>query len=937
MRHSPFVHLNVHTQYSLLNAACKIRDLVAKAAELNFPALAITDQGNLFGSIEFYKACKKAGIKPIIGMHAFVAPGSRFDKTAHGIREASFHLTLLAKNAEGYRNLSKLSTIGYLEGFYYRPRMDKEMLQKHREGLIACFPPLNSEVAHYALVDQIGEAERVIEEYLDIFGSDNLYFEVQNHGIDREKKAAELARGFSKKFKIGRVATNSVYYLNRRESYAHEALVCIGTNSTLDDPGRFRLPGDSYYLKNYEEMSEAIPDDEEALQNTLKIADQCCLELELGTPHLPIFEPPSNKTADSYLKDLCEAGLKGKLGVAKIPNDYQKRLDYELGIIEKMQYTSYFLIVWDFIHFAKENKIPVGPGRGSAAGSLASYSLDITELDPLKHGLIFERFLNPDRISMPDIDIDFCQEKRDEVIRYVTRKYGQESVAQIITFGTMQARAVIRDVGRVMGIPYGDVDKVAKLVPPRLNITLEEAVNEEPRLVELQESDNRIKDLIAIARSLEGLTRHASTHAAGVVIADKPLTEYCALFKAKDGSISTQLDMGNLEALGILKIDFLGLKTLTVIDETIKLVKKSKGIDVNIRKLPEEDEKTYELLGKGETSGVFQLESSGMKDILRKLKPKRFADITAILALYRPGPLGSGMVEDFIKRRHNPNLIKYDHPILSEILEETYGVILYQEQVMGIANKLSGFTMAQGDTLRKAMGKKIPEIMDEQRKIFIEGAAKNKVPNAVSEKIWNLIVEFAGYGFNKSHSAAYADISYQTAFLKAHYPAQFMTALLTSEKDNTKKVVSYIEETKRLGIKTLPPSVNESSYEFICTDEWSRFGLSAIKNVGSTAIESILATRAKQGPFKSLFDFVAHVDLRVTNRKVLESLIKSGSFDCFELKRSQMMAMIDRALEMGSQIQKDRNRGQSIPGTLVRSINVRSTASCSFSTNSCLV
>lgn len=911
MSHAPFVHLNVHTEYSLLNATCRIKSLAKRSGELGFSALAVTDQGNLFGSVEFYKAFKKAGVKPIIGMHGYVAPGSRFDKSSHGIREASFHLLLLAQNSEGYKNLVKLSTLGYLEGFYYRPRMDKEILAKHSEGLIALLPVLNSEVAHYALSDQKEEASRAIGEYLDIFGKENLYFQVENHGIEREKKMHELSREFSKEFGIGRVATNSVYYLEKRDAYSHEAFVCIGTNSTLDDPGRFRLPGDQFYLKSYEEMKEAIPDDDEAFANTLKIADRCCFDLELNKLHLPIFEAPDKKKGEVYLKELCEVGLKKKMGVSEIPEKYQKRLDYELGVIERMNYTSYFLIVWDFIRFAKESKIPVGPGRGSAAGSLVSYSLNITELDPLEHTLIFERFLNPDRVSMPDIDIDFCQDRRDEVIRYVTKKYGQDSVAQIITFGTMQARAVIRDVGRVMGIAYSDVDRVAKLVPTRLNITLAEALKEEPKMVELQESDSRIKDLISIALSLEGLTRHASTHAAGVVIADKPLTEYCGLFRAKDSSISTQIDMVSLEALGILKIDFLGLKTLTVIDEAVKLLKKTKDTDVDIHDLPENDPKTYELLGKGETTGVFQLESSGMKDILRKLKPNRFGDITAILALYRPGPLGSGMVEDFIKRRHNASLIQFDHPALAEILEETYGVILYQEQVMRIANKLAGFTMAQGDTLRKAMGKKIPEIMDEQRKIFVEGSVKNKIPQASAEKIWNLIVEFAGYGFNKSHSAAYALVSYQTAYLKAHFPMEFMTALLTSEKDKTDKVVLYIAEAKRLDLETLPPSVNESSYEFTCKDRSIRFGFSAIKNVGSTAIDSILAVRSARGPFKSLFDFTAHVDLRVTNRKVLESLIKSGSLDCFGLKRSQMMAMVDRALEAGSEIQRDRSRGQS--------------------------
>jgi len=908
--HVPFVHLGVHTQYSLLNSACRIPDLVRRAVELKFPALAMTDQGNLFGAVEFYEHCKAAGLKPILGMHAYVAPQSRFDKTAHGIREASFQLYLLAKDLKGYKNLVKLSTIGYLEGFYYRPRVDKEMLKAHGAGLIAILPPMQGEVSHYALVEQHEEAERALREYLDIFGIENLYLGVENHGIDRERRMHALSRDLSKKYGLRRAAMNSVYFLTRRDSFAHEALLCIGTNSTLDDPGRSRLPSDGYFLKSCEEMQEALPDDPEAFLSTLRIADECCLEMELGRLHLPVFRPPDGKDEFRFLEELCRRGLEEKLKTETVPPDYEKRLQYELEVIRKMNFSSYFLIVWDFIRFAKQESIPVGPGRGSAAGSIVSYALDITELDPLKHGLLFERFLNPDRISMPDIDIDFCQDRRDEVIRYVTRKYGQDSVAQIITFGTMLARAVIRDVGRVMGMSYSDVDRIAKLVPMRLAITLEEALKEEPQLRELEESDSRVKDLLAIARSLEGLVRHASTHAAGVVIADRPLTEYCPLFKAKDGSISTQFDMASLEKMGILKIDFLGLRTLTVIDETVKILERSTGSRIDMRNLDLEDAATYELLSRGETSGVFQLESSGMRDILRKLKPSRFEDVTAILALYRPGPLGSGMVEDFIKRRHQPGLIKFDHPALSKILEDTYGVILYQEQVMQIANQLAGFSMAQADSLRKAMGKKIPEIMDLQRRHFLEGTEKRKVPYHVAEKIWNLIVEFAGYGFNKSHSAAYAYISFQTAWLKAHHPLEFMTAILTSEKDNTKKIVAYIEEAKRLGITLLPPSVNQSSYEFICKDRTIYFGLSAIKNVGSTAIDSILASRAGQGEFKSLFDFTSRIDLRVANRKVLESLIKSGSLDCFGLRRSQLMAMIDRALEVGSDIQRDRARGQ---------------------------
>ena len=909
MSHVDFVHLHCHTQYSLLDAASKVGPLLKRAAELKFPALAMTDHGNLFGAIEFYSQAHKQGVKPIIGMEAYIAPGSRFEKQAHGIKEASFHLTLLARNETGYRNLMKLTSAGYLEGFYYRPRIDKEILQQYSEGLIGLAGCLKGEVPYYVRNEQPHEARKALRELVDIFGKEYFYLEIMDQGLEPQKKITDEYLKLSKEFDLRLVATNDCHYIYRQDAQAHDTLICIGTGSTLDEPNRLRYQGDNFYLKSAEEMKELFKDLPEAVRTTVEIAERCNLELDFSKAHLPHFDPPAGKTQVGYLEELCQDGIKARFKGGEIPEEYQKRLRYEIDLIYRMGYTSYFLIVWDFIRYARERGIPVGPGRGSAAGSLVAYVLAITNIDPIQHGLIFERFLNPDRVSMPDIDIDFCYERRDEVIDYVRRKYGSENVAQIITFGTMAARAVVRDVGRVMGFSYQDVDRLAKLIPMELNITIEQAIEREPRLRETLETDSRIKQLIETSKALEGLSRHASTHAAGVVISDVPLTEYVPLFKANE-QVSTQYTMKDLEKIGLLKMDFLGLKTLTMIQHTLKIIRRTRGIEMDIDSISFDDPATYEMLGRAESAGVFQLESSGMRDLLKKMKPAKFDHLVALLALYRPGPLGSGMVDDLIQRMHQPFLIKYDYPALEPILKETYGVILYQEQVMKIVSELAGFTLAQADSLRRAIGKKIPEIMDREKKAFIDGAMKKGVRGAVAEKIWNLIDYFSGYGFNKSHSTAYAFISYQTAYLKAHYPIEFMTALLTSEMDNTDKVVQHIEECKKMGIQVLPPSVNESFAEFTCVGDRIRFGLTAVKNVGTTAIESILDSRRKTGAFKSFFDFTERVDLRVCNRKVLESLIKCGALDQFELRRSQLMAMIDRGLERGTNFQKDRTRGQ---------------------------
>ncbi|MFC1809672.1 DNA polymerase III subunit alpha, partial [Candidatus Omnitrophota bacterium] len=907
MPHVNFVHLHNHTQYSLLDGGCKLDAFLDRAVELKFPAIAITDHGNMFGVIDFYKKAMAKGIKPIIGLETYVASGSRFDKNTHGIREAAFHLVLLARNENGYKNLIKLSSAGFLEGFYYKPRVDKDLLKEYGSDVIALSACLKGEVSHYILSDQIDRARECIYEYQDIFGKENFYLELQDHGLKEQKIANKSMFALSKETGAPLVVTNDIHYIGETDALAHEVLLCIQTATTINDENRMKFSSDQFYMKSYDEMKKLFPDNPEVLNNTTEIANRCNVEFDFSITHLPPFQPPEGKTQDGYLEELCREGLKHKLG--DIPENYMKQIDFELDVIEKMGYTSYFLIVWDFIKYAKDNGIFVGPGRGSAAGSLVSYALNITEIDPIKFGLLFERFLNPERVSMPDIDIDFCYERRNEVIEYVSSKYGSENVSQIITFGTMAARMTIRDVGRSLGMTYQEVDFIAKLIPSGPNVTIAKALKQEPRLGDLIKKEPKIKKLIEIAQCLEGLMRHASTHAAGVVISDRPLTDYVPLFKTGD-QVTTQYSMKILEQLGLLKMDFLGLKTLTIIGNAIKIIKKTRNIEIDISKIRLDDSKTYELLQKGETFGVFQLESSGMRDLIRKLKPDNIEEIADLLALFRPGPLGSGMVDDFIKRKHSAGTIKYEHPLLEPILKETYGVILYQEQVMKIACDLAGFSLAQADNMRRAMGKKIPEVLEEQKKGFIEGAVAKGVSKIIAEKIFNLIVYFAGYGFNKSHSVAYSFISYQTAYVKANFPLEFMTAVLSAEKDNTDKIVQYIDESNRLGIQVLPPSVNESFSAFTAVGDSIRFGLSAIKNVGSTAIQSIIHNRKRVGTFTSIFHFIENVELRLVNRKVIESLIKSGAFDCFNLKRSQMMAMIEKLLEYGNDVQKDRSVGQ---------------------------
>ncbi len=902
-----FVHLHTHSDYSLLDGACSISQLIERASELNMPALALTDHGNLFGAVEFYQKASQKGIKPIIGCELYVAPESRFKKKKEKKEEVAYHLTVLCKNKQGYQNLIELVSRGFVEGFYYHPRVDKELLSKLKEGLIVLSGCLQGEIPQLLERGKIEEAKKVARWFQNLFG-DDFYLEIQFTGLEEQKSVNRRLKELGNELSIPLVATNDVHYLRQGDAKAQEVLLCIQTGKTLEDSNRLKFSTSEFYFRSAEEMKNVLNSYEEAISTSLEIAKKCNFTLEQGKIHLPIYKPPKGYTLEEYLRHLCEEGLKERYPSPS--KEVRERLEYELDIICKMGYAGYFLIVWDFIHYAKERGILVGPGRGSVIGSLVAYLLGITEIDPLRYGLLFERFLNPERKALPDIDIDIQDNRRGEVIEYVKEKYGKENVAQIITFGTMAARAAVRDVGRVLGMPYAVVDKIAKLIPP--NKQLKDAIRENSEIQELIAKDEKIKTLFEIAQRIEGLTRHASIHAAGVVIAPKKLTHFTPLYKTNKDEITTQYEMHSIEAIGLLKMDFLGLKTLNVIKETLELIKKYKGKEIDLKKIPLDDKSTYEMLSRGETLGVFQVESRGMQDLLRKLKPEKFEDIIATLALYRPGPLQSGMVDDFIRRKNGKSKVTYLHPKLKPILEETYGVILYQEQVMRIANELAGFSMGEADVLRRAMGKKISTLMEQQREKFIRQAVERGIEQKVAERIFELMAYFSGYGFNKSHSAGYAMISYQTAFLKSNYPLEFMAALLTSEKDNTDKLIFYINECNRMGIEILPPDINQSQANFTVVEGENkiRFGLTAIKNVGESAISSILKERERGGKFKSIFDFCQRVDLRVVNKRVIESLIKSGAFDSLPGKRSQKLAVIDEAIEEATKLQKEKVKGQ---------------------------
>ena len=915
-----FVHLHLHTEYSLLDGANRISELFATASAYGMSAVGLTDHGNMFGALEYYRRGEETGIKPILGCELYIAPGSRFDRSStQGISDASYHLTALAKDYQGYRNLIKLVTAGYLEGFYYRPRIDKELLAKHRDGLIILSGCLSGEVLHFLAHGQEDRAREAARWYKELCGEGDYFLEVQRHDLDGEPAFNEALSRLSRDLDIPLVATNDCHYLRAGDAGAHDVLLCIQTGKTLSDPKRFAFSSPDFYFKSPQEMAERFRDIPGAVEQTLAIAERCHLEIPLGQTHLPRYQVPSGYTLDSYLESLVDERLRQRLrtmerhGQRLTPDRiraYEQRAAHELTVIQQMGYSGYFLIVWDFIDYAKSHGVPVGPGRGSAAGSLVAYALGITELDPLRYNLLFERFLNPERVTLPDIDIDFCQERRDEVIEYVTQKYGKENVAQIITFGTMMAKAVIRDVGRALDIPYGEVDRIAKLVPNRLNITLADALKEEPRLREISEQGGQMARLMATAQALEGLIRHASTHAAGVVISPQPLTEYLPLYKGGKGEVVTQYAMEDIEHLGLLKMDFLGLRTLTVLHNTLQLIKDSHGTEIALEGIPLEDGTTYQLLSEARTFGVFQLESQGLRDILRKLKPSLFEDLIALVALYRPGPLGSGMIDDFIQRKHGKAKVAYLLPELEPILQETYGIIVYQEQVMQIASAIAGFSLGKADLLRRAMGKKKPEVMAEQREAFLKGALEHGFDQKKAEELFELMAYFAGYGFNKSHSAAYALIAYWTAYLKAHYPREYMAALLTSEVQNTDKVIRYINESREMGIGILSPDVNDSFRDFRVVGEHIRFGLAAVKNVGDNAIEAVIAARQAGGPFTSLGDFCQRVNLKVVNRRVIESLIKCGAFDTAGETRAQMMAGLDDYLDAGQKRQRDREDGQ---------------------------
>ncbi len=908
MLHSDFVHLHVHTQYSLLDGACLLEKLIEKAAQFKMPALGMTDHGNLFGAIKFYTQCMKKGIKPIIGCEVYLAPHSRFEKDSKQREESNYHLTLLVKDETGYKNLIKLVSLGYFEGFYYKPRVDKELLRKYQKGLIALSGCLKGSVPSLISKDEINQAFKEADEYVQIFGKGNFYLEIMENGLKEQKKVNRFLLKIARDLDIPVVATNDVHYLEREDAFAHEVLLCIQTQDVLSNPNHFKFNSDTFYFRSPAEMKEIFKDLPESIKNTLEIMQKCNFVFDFSKTYLPKFPLPEGETAFSYLSKLCYQNLKKRY---PHPDErVMQRLKNELEVIKNTGFSSYFLIVYDLIKFAKERSIPVGPGRGSSCGSIVSYLLEITDIDPLKYGLLFERFLNPQRISFPDIDIDFCYEKRGLVLDYVGEKYGKEKVAQIITFGTLLSRAVVRDVGRVMGLSYAEVDRIAKMIPYSVghSVTLKEALAVNSELKEAYHSDERVKQLIDVALKLEGLSRHASVHAAGVVISDESLMERIPLVKGQEGEIVTGFDMEALEKIGMLKMDFLGLKTLTVIEETIKKIEKTRGIKIDIRKIPLDDKKTFQLLGRGETSGVFQLESRGMREILKKLVPTKFEDLIAVLALYRPGPLGSGMVDDFIQRKQGKKPISYLHPKLESILKETYGIILYQEQTLQIVSQLAGFSLSQADLLRKAIGKKIPEIMEEQKELFIEGCKKRGIPLKIASEIFDLIDYFSGYGFNKSHSTAYALISYRTAYLKANFTPEFMATLLTSERDNTDKIVEYVNEANRLKIKVLPPDINESFADFTVTSQGNiRFGLRAIKNVGEASLENILKVREEK-KFSDFFDFCYRVNSKAVNKKVIESLIKSGAMDRFGLKRAQMMAILDKVLDKTSKRSKGNQR-----------------------------
>jgi DNA polymerase III subunit alpha len=912
-----FVHLHCHTDYSLLDGACDIDQLMKITAEQKMPAVAMTDHGNLFGAVKFYNAANAAGINPVIGCEVYV---SQQGHKTRSDTDRYNHLVLLCENQDGYRNLMELVSSAYLDGFYYKPRIDLDMLQSHSKGLIGMSACLRGHIAEEILNDKYDDAKRLAHTYSDILGSKNFFLEVQDHHLDQDRKLTpELVR-LASETGLPLVATNDAHYLRKDDARAHEILLCIQTGKAYNDPNRMRWTTPDFYLKSRDEMMALFGELEHAIDMTGIIADRCHVKLEKVKEPFPKFEVPAEHSTDTYFEYVARQGFEKRRvrleamrakGILKHDlAEYAERLDREIKMIQNMKFSGYFLIVWDFIRYAKANGIPVGPGRGSAAGSLVGYAMAITDIDPLQYGLLFERFLNPERISMPDIDVDFCMNRRGEVIQYVTEKYGREQVAQIITFNTLGARAAIKDVARALEVPFADVDKITKLVPNVLNISLTEAIEQEPGFTELRKKDAKVDDVLNVALRLEGLSRNCGMHAAGVVISPQPLKELVPLYKTNRDEILTQYDMNGLDKLGLLKMDFLGLTTLTLIQDAQRLIQKRHGVDIVLEDLPLDDAATYDVFCKGFTSGVFQFESPGMRDILRRYQPSRLEDLTALNALYRPGPIQGGMVDDFIERKWGRKPVVYDLPELKELLEETYGVIVYQEQVMQISNRIAGYSLGDADLLRRAMGKKKLEEMQKQKVRFVQGALQRNFPQKKVEKIFDLMEQFAGYGFNKSHSAAYAFLAFATAYLKAHYRVEFMAALLTSETGNTAKVVRYINECREMDITVLPPDVNASEWSFTPDGEAIRFGLGAIKNIGQAAVENICKTRAEVGKFTSLHEFCDKVDLGAVNRRMIESLIRAGAMDSLAGGRSQKFAAVEGAMEAGARAQRDRESGQ---------------------------
>ncbi|MBS1852563.1 MAG: DNA polymerase III subunit alpha [Acidobacteria bacterium] len=918
---SQFVHLHLHTDYSMLDGACDVEKLVNRVKEMGQPAVAMTDHGNIFGTVHFVNAAHKAGVKPIVGCELYVCKKDDHNtKRTPPEGDTYNHLLVLAENEDGYRNLMKITSEASLNGFYYKPRVSKKFLAEHSKGLIALSGCLKGEVAEFLTDDKYDAARNAAATYRDIFGKDNFFLEIQDQGLELEHRIHPGLFRLEKDLGIPMVATNDSHYLCEDDAHAQDVMLCIQMGKSIQDPNRMKFHGTDFFVKSYAEMARVFKDSIPVLTRTLDIAERCNMRLEKVSNPFPQFDVPEGYTLDSYFEHVTREGFARRLEAirpleeqGKLKHrisDYEQRLAREIGIIQQMQFPGYFLIVWDFIRYAREHDIPVGPGRGSAAGSLVSYCMGITDIDPLQHELLFERFLNPERISMPDIDIDFCMNRRGEVIDYVTRKYGRENVAQIITFGTMQAKAAIKDVGRAMDMPYADVDRIAKMVPAQLNITLDQALTDSPALQQAYESDAQIRTLLDTAKKLEGLVRNAGVHAAGVVIAPRPLTELVPLHRTKNEEIVTAFDMGAIEKMGLLKMDFLGLTTLTILEDALKLIAQTQQKQITLDKIPLTDTVTYEkVFHTGLTSGVFQFESHGMRDVLRRYKPNSIEDLTALNALYRPGPIQGGMIDDFIDRKHGRKKIEYELPELKEILQETLGVIVYQEQVMQIANRLAGYSLGEADLLRRAMGKKKAEEMAQQRERFVSGAAKKSFPPKKIEKIFDLMAQFAGYGFNKSHSAAYALLAYHTAYLKTHFPVEFMAALLTSVTGSTDDVVKYINECREMGIAVEAPDINVSDANFTPHGQAIRFGLAAVKNVGGNAIESIVAARKELKKFTSVFEFCEKVDLRLLNKRVLESLIKSGAMDCMG-RRAQLMTVLDRAIEQAQKSQRDAESGQ---------------------------